>query len=99
MAPKFPQNIPVWVRIVGITVALGLTYFLYRGGTGGIVGTVITICALIFVRSLYKSGAMDSTTTISARSVFRPRSFASDALIGVGTCTLAFLWVIAGVIL
>src|ERR1700688_3485773 len=91
MSLKSPQVIPAWQRIVGAVVALGLMYFLYRGGTGQLAGTVITICMIFFVRSLYKSGAMKSQLLPEA-SALRPRSIVRDAFMGVGAAGLALLW-------
>jgi hypothetical protein len=91
MPLKSPQVIPAWQRVVGVVVALGLIYFLYRGGTGGFAGTAITICMLFFVRSLHKSGAIKSNL-IPEASALRPRSFVRDALMAVGTGTLGLIW-------
>jgi hypothetical protein len=91
MTLKAPQIIPAWQRIIGVLIALGLMYFLYRGGTGRFAGTVITICMFFFIRSLYKSGAMESKL-VPEDSALRPRSFVRDALVGVGAGALALLW-------
>jgi hypothetical protein len=91
--------IPVWQRVVGAVVGLGLIYYLYRGGSGSLAGTVITICVAFFARSLFRSGAIPSNTLIPENSSIRPRSIARDGAIAVGCWVVAMLWVIPGAML
>lgn len=99
MTLRIPQNIPVWQRIVGSIVALALIYFLYRGGNGGIAGTLITVCMLFFVRSLYKSGALSSTALLREDSALISRSIVRDMSIAIALWALSILWSIAGAVL
>lgn len=96
MTLKSLQAIPVWQRIIAVIVVLGLAYFQYRGGTGRF---VITISLLFIVRSLYKSGALDSKKVMPVDSALRPRSFVGDGLVIVGTWMLALFWIGVGAIL
>ena len=96
MTLKSLQTIPAWQRIIGVIVALGLIYFQYRRGAGRLAGTLITIGVLFIVRSLYKSGALDSNKFMPVDSALRPRSFVGDGLVIVGTWMLALFWIGAG---
>lgn len=96
---KPPLVIPIWQRVVGAIVGVALIYYLYRGGSGGLAGTVITICVAFFARSLFRSGAIPSNTAIPDNSPLRSRSMVRDGAIAVGCWTVAMLLIIAGTIL
>jgi hypothetical protein len=91
--------IPVWQRVVGAVVGVGLIYYLNRGGYGGLAGTIITICLVFFIRSLIRSGAIPSNTAISENLLVRPRSIARDGAVAVGCWIVAFVLIIVGAIL
>jgi hypothetical protein len=99
MSLKPQLVIPVWQPVVGAIVGVALIYYLYRGGSGGLAGTIITICVAFFARSLFRSGAIPSNTAIPEDSQLRARSIARDLVVAVGCWVVAMLLVIAGTIL
>jgi len=99
MSLKPPLFIPVWQRVVGAIAGVGLIYYLYQGGSGGIAGTIIIICVAFFGRNMFRSGAIASDIAIPDESPLRARSFARDGAVAAGCWVVAILLVIAGAIL
>lgn len=99
MSLKTPLVIPDWQRVVGAIVAVALIYYLYREGSGGLAGTLITICLAIFIRSLIRSGAIPSNTSIPENSPLKARSIARDVAVVVSCWTVAMVLIIGGTIM